>query len=109
MKRSLRRIVSWLCVLSLCLSLLPGTAWAAGEEDSPVGPGGSVTLTVGGTIKPEWSQNADSDNQETWKSEDETVAKVDKEGIITAVAEGTTTNYLHCTGDRRESIRLCPQ
>ena len=29
MKRTLRRIASWLCVLTLCLSLLPSTAWAA--------------------------------------------------------------------------------
>ena len=40
MKRTLRRIASWLCVLSLCLSLLPGTAWAADpsliEETPPV-------------------------------------------------------------------------
>ena len=103
MKRRLRRIVSWLCVLSLCLSLLPGTAWAAGEEDSPVGPDESVTLTVGDTITPEWSPNADSDNQETWGSDNETVAKVDEEGIITAVAEGTTT-ITHTYYEEKEEV-----
>ena len=36
MKRRLRRIVSWLCVLSLCLSLLPGTAWAVDEPGVPL-------------------------------------------------------------------------
>lgn len=34
MKRTLRRIASLLCVLSLCLTLLPGTAWA--EDESPL-------------------------------------------------------------------------
>lgn len=32
MKRRLRRIVSWLCVLTLCLGLLPTTALAATAE-----------------------------------------------------------------------------
>ena len=30
MKRNLRRAVSWLCVLAMCLSLLPSMAWATG-------------------------------------------------------------------------------
>lgn len=34
MKRSLRRAVSLLCVLAMCLSLLPTTAWASGDSSS---------------------------------------------------------------------------
>ena len=34
MKRSLRRAVSLLCVLAMCLSLLPTTAWASGNSSS---------------------------------------------------------------------------
>ena len=44
MKRRLRRIVSWLCVLSLCLSLLPGTAWATGSGTDGGASDGAPTL-----------------------------------------------------------------
>ena len=47
--------------------------------------------------------NADSDNQETWGSDNETVAKVDEEGIITAVAEGTTT-ITHTYYEEKEEV-----
>ena len=67
MKGKARRLLSWVCVLALCMSLLPVTALAAGDGSSTTAVAkDSVTESQNGvTVNKSVSQNADGSYQLT--------------------------------------------
>ena len=70
MKGKARRLLSWVCVLALCMSLLPVTALAAGDGSSTTTVAkGSVTESQNGvTVNKSVSQNANGSYQLTMEA-----------------------------------------
>lgn len=70
MKGKARRLLSWVCVLALCMSLLLVTALAAGDGSSTTTVAkGSVTESQNGvTVNKSVSQNADGSYQLTMEA-----------------------------------------
>ena len=70
MKGKARRLLSWVCVLALCMSLLPVTALAAGDGSSTTAVAkDSVTESQNGvTVNKSVSQNADGSYQLTMEA-----------------------------------------
>lgn len=67
-----------------------------------------VTLYQRGESVPLRVMNLPGGAEVTWRSADETVAKVDSEGIVTAVGGGTTTITAEVLGKTVEILIRCP-
>ena len=73
------------CAVTVSEAVVPVTEISLDKEKLELTEGDTETLTA--TVKPD---NA-TDKKVTWNSSDETVAKVDDAGKVTAVKEGTVT------------------
>ena len=70
---------------------------------------GKLKLSVGDTytLEAEVSPSDTTDKSVDWFSEDESIAKVDENGVVTAVSKGTTTVYILTTdGDFYSSCEV---
>ena len=73
------------CTVTVTAATVPVTGVSLNKDSLALGVGDSETLTA--TVKPE-----DATNQAvTWTSSNSTVATVDQNGVVTAVAPGTAT------------------
>ena len=73
------------CTVTVTASTVPVTGVSLNKDSLALGVGDSETLTA--TVKPEDATN----KAVTWTSSNSTVATVDQNGVVTAVAPGTAT------------------
>ncbi|MDE5996997.1 MAG: Ig-like domain-containing protein, partial [Muribaculaceae bacterium] len=78
------------CTVTVAAKVIEVNSITLDKTELSLTEGESETLTA--TVAP----NNATDNMVTWKSDDETVATVDKDGKVTAVKEGTATITASC-------------
>ena len=112
MKRSLRRAVSLLCVLAMCLSLLPTTALASGEGQG--GGTGQTNLTPApvNNNDVEISKTAKRTGEDTWKVTMTVTAKeqpIESEPLELVLLLDRSGSMAWCTEDAHQHDDNCYQ
>lgn len=89
-----RKILAFLLILTLCVSMTPGTAFAINNlKVIAVYTQSSINVVKGKSIALEWSTYPDNTLKKTvsWKSENEKVAIVSAKGVVKGIRTGKTT------------------